>query len=366
MSTPKLFQPIKVGTVTLGHRVVHPPMTRYRVRDSNHIPHPIVTEYYTQRSSIPGTLVISEALFISPQAGGMRNVPGIWNAEQVAAWKQITDAVHANGSYIFAQLWALGRSAEPSILEEEGGYPYVSSSDVRLTENQPAPRPLTIQEIKEYIQQYATAAVNAIEAGFDGIEVHGAHGYLPDQFFQPVCNTRTDEYGGSVENRTRFALEIIEAVSNAIGANRTAFRISPWRSVGGVGMSNPIPTFGYFVEQLRDRHPDLAYLHVLDARIDDRPNPPPEETVGRSNQFIRDIWAPRPLISAGGYTRELAIEAGEKGDLVAFGRLFIANPDLPYRLKNDLWLAKPDRSQFYVHRSVDPAGYTDWPFAETA
>ncbi|KII83266.1 hypothetical protein PLICRDRAFT_148209 [Plicaturopsis crispa FD-325 SS-3] len=360
---PKLFQPTKVGNLTLGHRVVLAPLTRFRADDA-HVHTPIAIEYYSQRASTPGTLLISEATFISPQSGGMPNVPGLWNDAQVEAWKPITAAVHAKGSFIYTQLWALGRAADPEVLKKEGGLPYVSASDVQLTGKPIAPRPLTIPEIKEYVQQYATAATNAVRAGFDGVEIHGAHGYLLDQFFQDLSNKRTDEYGGSVENRTRFALEAIEAVVKAIGANKVAIRISPWSKTQDMAMPDPKPTFGYFVRRLRELYPDFAYLHVVEPRVDGQTTRKDGVPEGQSNDFIREIWAPLPLVSAGAYTRELALAAAEKGDLTAFGRLFISNPDLPYRLKHNIPLAHYDRSTFYVYGSSDPKGYTDYPFAD--
>jgi NADPH2 dehydrogenase len=253
MSTPKLFQPIQVGDLQLEHRVVLAPLTRVRA-DKKHVHQlPIAQEYYTQRASVPGTLLITEATFIAAQAGGINNVPGIWSDEQVTAWKkvsfshhspnnllictQITESVHAKGSFIYLQLWALGRAASPKQLEEEGSFPYVSSSDIPLSnrpKEDPSPRPLTLSEIKEFVELYATAASNAVHrAGFDGVEIHGANGYLIDQFLQTTSNRRTDDYGGSVENRARFALEVTEAVVKRIGAKKTGIRFSPWGSFQG-------------------------------------------------------------------------------------------------------------------------------------
>ena len=251
VSTSKLFSPLQIGDFTLKHRVVLAPTTRYRASDE-HVHGDLAVKYYNQRSREPGTLLITEATFIAPRAGGLGNVPGIWNQEQIAAWKkvrptrpvvvhpcidifeiQVTDTVHANGSYIFAQLWTLGRAATPSILQQEGDFPYVSASNIPLPGSTDIPRPLTEQEIQEYVVDFAQAAKNAVEAGFDGVEIHGANGYLIDQFLQDVSNDRTDAYGGTVEKRSRFALEVVNAVTKAIGTKKTAIRLSPWNDYQG-------------------------------------------------------------------------------------------------------------------------------------
>ncbi|THV00302.1 FMN-linked oxidoreductase [Dendrothele bispora CBS 962.96] len=368
-TTSKLFQPITVGDVTLKHRVVMAPLTRFRA-DAKHVPLPIVKEMYAQRASTPGTLLVTEATFIAPRASGYDHVPGIWSDEQIAAWKEVTEAVHANGSFIYLQLWAIGRTAYAnSLAKEDPSYTVVSASDIPLSDRpttDPKPRPLTIPEIKEYSTLYAQAASNAVhKAGFDGVEIHGANGYLVDQFLQDVSNKRTDEYGGSVENRARFALEVVDAVAKAVGPKKTAIRISPWNNFQDMKMADPKPTFGYFVSELKKAHPTLAFIHVVEPRAKEE----------ESNDFIREIWTSpetetanaRRLISAGGYDRQNAIEVAEKkGDLIAFGRLFIANPDLPYRIQHDVSLTKPDRTTFYVPNSSNPKGYTDYPFTDKA
>ncbi|KAJ7511743.1 hypothetical protein B0H11DRAFT_1952865 [Mycena galericulata] len=364
MSSPKLFQSTRVGDMGLGHRIVFAPTTRFRA-DANHAPLPHVAEYYGQRASTPGSLLISEATFIAPRAGGYKHAPGIWSEEQIAAWRKVTDAVHAKGSYLYLQLWALGRAAEVATLAEDD-LPYVSASDVPITGQEIAPRALSIEEIQEYVQLYATAASNAVhKAGFDGVEIHAANGYLPDQFLHDRSNVRTDMYGGSVENRTRFPLEVADAVVKAVGQKKTAMRISPWSTYNDMYFEHPKPTYTHLVTQLRDRYPELAYLHVVEPRADG------VETVdvkaGYSNDFIRDIWGDRRLISAGGYSRETALAAAEgKGDLIAFGRPYIANPDLPYRLLHGITLALGNRALYYAPGSVDPKGYTDYAFAASA
>ncbi|KAJ6601062.1 hypothetical protein DFH09DRAFT_1020324 [Mycena vulgaris] len=363
MSGPKLFQPTQVGDIQLSHHVVFAPTTRFRA-DANHAPLPHVAEYYEQRASTPGSLLISEATLIAARAGGYKHAPGIWSDAQIAAWKIITDRVHAKGSYIYLQLWALGRAAEAETLAAEG-LPYVSASDVPAAgHGGPAPRPLTVEEIQEYVQLYATAASNAVhKAGFDGVEIHAAHGYLLDQFLHDRSNVRTDAYGGSPEKRTRFSLEVADAVVKAVGQKKTAMRISPWATYLDMHFDHPQPTYAYLVTQLRDRYPELAYLHVVEPRADGDQSAKVVKA-GSSNDFIRDIWGDRRLISAGGYTRETAIAAAEeKGDLIAFGRPYIANPDLPYRLLHGVALAIGNRALYYAPGSIDPKGYTDYLFA---
>ncbi|KAI0826126.1 FMN-linked oxidoreductase [Irpex lacteus] len=365
---PKLFTPIQFGPNTLQHRVVLAPMTRFR-SDDNHVPiTKLVAEHYAARAAVPGTLLITDAVYISARAGGFANAPGIWNQEQVDAWKQIVDEVHKRGSFIYIQLWALGRTATLEVLEKEGPYPYVAPSAKLYTGlpgvTPPAtipPRPLTIQEIQEYVQDYATAAWNAVHlAGFDGIEVHGANGYLPDQFLQDVINDRTDEYGGSIENRARFTLEVIDAIAQKIGPERTGLRLSPWNYLNDMGLEDPVPTFSYVVQQLAERQPNLGFIHVIEPRTDGLNDRTPAP--GESNEFIRKIWQPRPIISTGGYDRETAIDYAEKkGYLIGFGRFYTSNPDLPLRLKKNLPLEKYDRSTFYTPK--EPRGYNDFSFA---
>ncbi|KAJ8507389.1 hypothetical protein ONZ45_g10252 [Pleurotus djamor] len=365
MSTSKLFQPIKVGRVTLQHRVALAPLTRNRSTKEQVPILPLVSEYYSQRGSTPGTLLITEATIIAPPAGGYDFVPGVWSVDQITAWKKITDAVHAKGSFIYLQLWALGRAAHPNVLEAQN-LPYVSASDIPLSYQPiPPPRPLTVAEIKDYVQLFAKAASNAVNlAGFDGVELHGANGYLIDQFLQDVTNHRTDEYGGSVEKRAQFGLEVLDAVTKEIGADRTAIRISPWGQYQEMRMKDPKPTFSYFVTQVTERFPDLAYLHVIEPRMATG-EPVPDSTLSpyEENDFLRKIWAPRPFISAGGYTRDLALEAVEKGDIIAVGRYFISNPDLPLRWKHDIPLNDYDRSTFYAPGDASGKGYTDYSFA---
>ena len=252
----KLFQPIRVGRMDLSHRVVLSPLTRLRA-NKDHVHGDLGLEYYTQRASIPGTLLITEGTVIHPHAGGQSHVPFVYTDEQINAWRrvrscvfqlfdtcllkygsaQITDSVHKKGSFIYAQLWAIGPTADPGTLEADNpgqNVVPVGPSTTQLRGASVAPRPLTIPEIKEYVKWFQRAAEAAVnQAGFDGVMVHGANGYLIDQFLQDVSNKRTDEYGGSVENRARFALEILEAITKSIGEDRTSIRVSPWSTMYG-------------------------------------------------------------------------------------------------------------------------------------
>ncbi|KAI0296960.1 putative NADPH2 dehydrogenase chain OYE2 [Multifurca ochricompacta] len=366
-SLAPLFQPIRVGNLNVQHRIVMAPLTRFRASKA-HVHGELAKTYYGQRAGVPGTLIITEATFIAPQATGYANVPGIWNAEQIAGWKEITEVVHAKGSFIFLQLWALGRAADPVVLKEDGDFDVVAPSPIALIDDyspvkkEPVvPRELTVSEINEYTQLYAKAASNAIEAGFDGVEIHSANGYLLDQFLQDVTNHRTDNYGGSVENRLRFPLAVVDAVVKAVGAERTAIRLSPWSKFQRMGMKNPLPTFTTFVERIRDAHPSLAYIHVIEPRM----NVYFQENLSNDNEhdtnaLIRKAWGDRPYIAAGGLDRGDAIEiVKNEGGLVAFGRHFLANPDLPLRLKENIPLTPYNRDTFYTPEAA--AGYTTIP-----
>lgn len=238
----RLFQPLNLGNITLSHRIVLAPLTRFRANKA-HVHGDLAVEYYSQRGrSIPGTLLITEATYIAAKSGGANHVPGVWSDDQVKAWKEVADAVHRDGSYIFMQIWALGRAAYPQALaDEDPSFPYVSSSNVPLSNRpatDPAPRALTVPEIQEYVQLFGQAAHNAVHgAGFDGVEIHGAHGYLVDQFLQDVCNKRVDEYGGSVEGRCRFALEVVDEIVRRVGAEKVGIRISPWSRFQGMSFT---------------------------------------------------------------------------------------------------------------------------------
>ncbi|KAF9022976.1 FMN-linked oxidoreductase [Hymenopellis radicata] len=368
-----LFRPITIGDMQLQHRIVHAPLTRYKA-SAAHVQLPLTEEYYRQRSGTPGTLLISEATFVAQRAGINPNCPGVYTPAQRRAWRK-AHTVHANGCFMFCQIWGLGRSADyaASRAEDPAGWAYVSASPVRLSSKDETPRALTIPEIGEYVRLFADAARACVHdgrgeeggeegAGFDGVELHFANGYLVDQFLQDVCNARDDAYGGSIAARARFALEIVSAVAERIGARKVGVRISPWSPFQDMRMENPIPTFTYLVTQLRERHPDLAFLHVVEPRVSGSADADAALVAETdSNDFLRAIWAPRPFISAGRYTRASAMEtADEKGDLIAFGRYFISNPDLPQRLMENVPLAPYDRAVFYLRGDESGRGYTDY------
>ncbi|VDB93765.1 unnamed protein product [Peniophora sp. CBMAI 1063] len=367
MSAPEsstLFTPMKVGNMRLSHRVVLAPLTRVRADDEN-VPTDIMVEHYEQRASTPGTLLITEGTAIAAQASGYANMPGVWSDAQVAAWKKVADAVHGKGSFIFMQLGALGRPASPSVLEKAPGGPYevVGPSPIPIAEGRAIPKALTVEEIKQYLELFAQAAKNAVQAGFDGVEIHGANGYLVDQFIQTNSNQRTDEYGGSMEKRIRFAIEVVDAVASAIGPERTALRLSPWSTAQAMRMPDPIPTFTALVKNLAEHQPKLAYLHFIEPRISGGSE---TEPVGEdeSNDFVRELWDPRPLMLAGGFNRETAlvkVESGEKNVVVAMGRWYTSNPDLPKRWMREAKLTPYDRSTFYT-KGVK--GYNDWSFLQ--
>ncbi|KAJ3764415.1 hypothetical protein EV360DRAFT_31639 [Lentinula raphanica] len=351
----KLFSPIKVGHMRLEHRVVMAPMTRLRTTKTSAILK-VVKEYYAQRASTPGTFLISEGAVISPRATGFPGLPGIWSDEQIAAWKEVVDAVHAKGSYIYLQIAAMGRAAQSSDLKSyDTTYDIFGAGDIPMAGGENT-RKMSIEEIQASIEQFAQAAANAVQrGGFDGIELHGANGFLIDQFIQDVSNNRTDEYGGSIENRARYALEVVDAVARVVGENKTAIRLSPWNKEQDMGMKDPIPTFTYIISQLKEKHPDLAYLHLIQSRALDDPK--------ESNETFFDAWLPRPLVVADGFTRDTALKLAEReGLLVAFGRQFISNPDLPLRLKANIGLSRYDRDTFYGG-DESGKGYTDYSFA---
>ncbi|KAI0203546.1 NADH:flavin oxidoreductase/NADH oxidase [Astrocystis sublimbata] len=360
MST--LFKPLRVGSMALGHRVAMAPLTRYRM-DDDRVPLPMVTEYYEQRATVPGTLLISEATYISRSSACRKNVPGLYKEAQIARWREITDAVHKKGSYIYCQIWHMGRAGWPATPDEKFGR-LKSSSAVRMDESSELPFEMTEEEIWEVIGDYAEAAKNAVAAGFDGVELHGANGYLIDQFTQDVCNRRTDAWGGSVENRARFAIEATKAVTKAIGADKTAIRLSPFSDFQNMGMKDPYPQFEYLVKQLKAL--DLSYLHLVEPRISG--NIEGDCGKGDSLESLVKLWDNQsPIVLAGGYTPESAIRAAEEtwkdyDVVVAFGRYFISNPDLVYRLQEGIELAKYDRSTFYTPKKAE--GYIDFPISE--
>ena len=362
----KLFTPTQVGPYRLSHRVAMAPLTRMR-SDPGDIPSDLMAEYYKQRTT-KGGLIISEASPVSIRGNGYAGAPGIYSDTQIAGWQRITDAVHAKGGRIFQQLWHVGRQSHvdlqpngdapvaPSAIAAEG-YAYSKRGEVPFS----MPRALALHEIPGIIEEFQSGAERALRAGFDGVEIHGANGYLPDQFLQDGTNKRTDEYGGPIENRARFMLEVTQAAISVWGADRVGVRIAPSGTYGSMSDSDPQATFGYVATEL-DRL-GIAYLHVVEPRIKGT------EDVAHGDaaigaRHLRKKFS-RTLIAAGGFTpasAEAIVTFGD-ADLVAFGRHFISNPDLPERLRKGLPLTRYDRSTFY---GGDARGYTDYPVAEAA
>ncbi|KAL1903155.1 hypothetical protein Sste5346_000439 [Sporothrix stenoceras] len=365
MTDSALFSPVRVGRLDLAHRVVMAPMTRRRAT-IDYVPTPLMTEYYAQRASVPGTLLISEATSVSPRSAALPNTPGLFNQEQIDAWKPVTKAVHDAGSFVYVQLWMCGRATRPGAVKR--GAAVLSASDVPVGPDSPVPRPLAEDEIQTCIKDYRQAAINAIEAGFDGVELHGANGYLLDQFTQDVSNKRTDEWGGSVEKRSRFGVAVATAVADAIGADRVGYRVSPWSRHHGMRMEDPVPQFTDLVTRLKPL--GLAYLHVIEGRVQANADLP-AHIVAEPVDFVVDIWGTTsPVIFAGGYNAQTArervdseqkkVEGGKTREaLVAFGRTFVSNPDLPRRVQEWLPVVRYNRDLFYEVES--PNGYTDYP-----
>ena len=342
---------MQVGRCKLRHRIAMAPMSRCRA-DNDGVPLHLMEQYYGQRASVPGTLIISESTCVSKAAGGRYiNAPGIFSAAQIEGWKNITRAVHDKGSFIFAQLWAVGRAGRQEVLDVQG-IEMISSSAIAIKEGNPIPRPLTNEEIEMLIRDYAVAARNAMEAGFDGVEVHAANGYLIDQFLQDTCNHRADLWGGSIDNRARLCLEVLAEVIEAVGADRTGVRLSPYSPYQGMGMKDTEEQFSYLLRKLRPL--SLAYLHLVHSRI---------HGVHESLDFVIEQWdKDSPLLLNGGYDRKQAEEAVQmdRKVAIAFGRDFVSNPDLPFRLKENLDLNAYDPSSFYA--AQEPSGYIDYPF----
>lgn len=338
------------------------PLTRNRASAGN-VPTELNATYYAQRAS--AGLIVTEASQISPQGMGYPATPGIYSPEQVEGWKLVTQAVHDRGGRIFLQLWHVGRISHPS-LQPNGELPVAPSAiapagmAATYTGEQPfvTPRALELSEIPGIVEDYRQAAENALAAGFDGIEVHGANGYLIDQFLQDGSNHRTDAYGGSIENRARFLLEVLEAVIGVWGSDRVGLRLSPTGTFNDMHDSDPKALFSYVVQALNPLN--LAYLHLVEPRWD---NPEVrDKTKDLGAHFFRPLYR-GTLISAGGFTRETGnavLEAGD-ADLIAYGRWFISNPDLPERFALNADLNPYDRNTFY---GGDSRGYTDYPALE--
>ena len=363
LSTTDLFDPVQLGPLQLANRIVMAPLTRSRTDGDAGVPGPMNAQYYAQRAS--AGLIITEATNISSQGRGYAYTPGIYDDAQVEGWKLVTEAVHQAGGYIVCQLWHVGRISHPS-LQPDNALP-VAPSAVKPegqaftnTGFQPfvTPRALELDEIAGVVDQYRHATQCARRAGFDGVEIHAANGYLIDQFLRDKTNLRTDAYGGPIENRTRFLAEVVETVTRAWSSDRVGIRFSPVSPANDIADSDPRRVFEAAVKVIN--RSDLAYMHVVEGATQG----PREVKGGFDLQLLRRAFSGLYMAN-NGYDLELAMHARASGaaDLIAFGRPFIANPDLVQRMKTGASLAEPDRETFY---GGDAHGYTDYPFMQKA
>jgi N-ethylmaleimide reductase len=362
MFNETLFTPLIVGAIHLPNRIVMAPLTRMRAGVAN-VPTALNAEYYAQRCS--AGLIVSEGTAISQQAQGYPNAPGIYTADQIAGWRTVTDGVHARGGRIVMQIAHNGRNSHSSLMPD--GSPPVAPSAVLPTipaltndfQQVPPemPRPLATSEIVAIVATFRQAALNAIEAGFDGVELQGANSHLIEQFLETGTNERTDAYGGSKENRARFLFEIVDEVTAAVGADRLGVRLSPFGQYGGIHDGNPLELFTYVISDLSKRQ--IAWLHLIEARGSEIGLTDELHENARNNAALFRSAFAGPLLSAAAYTPETGAEAvGKKyADAIAFGRLFIANPDLVERIRENKPLNPPDRSTFY---GGGARGYTDY------
>jgi N-ethylmaleimide reductase len=361
-----LFSPLVMGELTLAHRVVMAPLTRSRSERPDDVPGDLMLDYYSQRAS-QGGLIVSEATPISASARGWFGAPGLFTDRQASGWRKITDAVHARKGFIFAQLWHTGRSSHVTV--SEGAVPVSASVNAGYWENpsvltstpsgwvQPSPhRALTIPDIQGIVDDYRKASMLAKKAGFDGVELHGANGYLVDQFLQNGSNHRNDGYGGSIPNRARFLMEVLDAMTSVWGGGRVGVRLGPGNQANGMSDSDPDALFTFVVEQLNRFN--LAYLHLIEPRIKGSALVVEGQAPIAAARF-RKIFE-GTLMAAGGFEPDTAAAVIGRGDadLVAFGRYFVSNPDLPDRIRHGYPLSPYDRDTFYT---FDAKGYNDYP-----
>jgi len=366
MNFPALFSPLQVGPYRLSHRVVMAPLTRMRAERSSFAPRALNAEYYRQRAT-PGGLIIAEASPVMATGRGNPGTPGIYSEQQIRGWRQVVDAVHGKGGLIFLQLWHVGRVSHSSF--QPGGALPVAPSAVPIPdlttmtaqgklEPYETPRALLTDEIADVVEHFRQGAAKALQAGFDGVEIHGANGYLIEQFLQSHTNRRTDRYGGSIANRARLLLEITQAAIEVWGANRVGVRLSPYGVANGSGEADPMPLYSHVVQSLDTL--GLAYLHFIEPRSSGAGRAEVNhQNVPSAMALFRPMWN-GVLISAGGFTGESADAAIAAGlaDAIAFGRIFISNPDLPRRLRHGFPLTPYNRATFY---GGEEAGYTDYP-----
>ena len=359
----KLFSNVKIGQFELTHRVVLAPLTRMRAEEGA-IPGALMAQYYSQRAS-KGGFLLTEGTAVSPGGNGYLGAPGLYDDSQIAGWSRVVAGVHAKGGKIFSQLYHAGRQSHDDLQPKgerpvgpseipHNGMAYLEGGWTPSTPN----RALTLDEIPGIVEQFRSAAKRALAAGFDGVELHGANGYLLDQFLQDSVNQRTDVYGGSFENRARLLIEVTQAVISVWGSNRVAVRLSPASIFNDMGDSQPMELFTYVVQQLDKLN--LAYLHLIEPRINGVIEDENVDQEAIASKHLRQHFS-GIIITAGGYNGDSAraiIESGD-ADLVAFGRHLVANPDLPERLRRDLPLNAYDRPTFMGGNEV---GYTDYPF----
>lgn len=345
-----LFDPITIGDITLKNRIIMAPLTRARAIGGARVPNALMAKYYEQRAS--AGLILSEATSVTPQGVGYADTPGLWSDEQVEGWKEVTAAVHKAGGVIFAQLWHVGRISDPELLN--GDAPVAPSaiaaeghvSLLRPMRAYPVPRALETEELAGIVAAYKKGAENAKKAGFDGVEIHGANGYLLDQFLQDKTNQRTDNYGGSIENRARLMLEVTDVCIDVWGADRVGMHLAPRRDAHDMGDSDPAATFGYVARELGKRK--IAFICAREAVGEDSLGPLLKKEFGGiyiANESM-DKQTAQKLLDAG------------TADAVAFGKAFISNPDLPRRLQTEAPLNEWKPETFY---GQDGVGYTDYP-----
>lgn len=356
----KLLEPVQAGSLILKNRMVMAAMTRSRA-DRNGLVGDLTVTYYTQRAG--AGLILSEGINISEQALGSPFTPGLYTPEQIDAWKKVTKSVHDKGGKIFAQLWHTGRVGHSA--DRNGKLP-VAPSAIAITGIQhftsqgpkdfETPRELTIPEIKQIVKDYGRAAKNAMEAGFDGVELHAANGYLPNQFLAESANQRTDEYGGSIENRSRFLLDVMQELIDVVGSNKVGVKISPLNPYAGISLIDPIATFTYLITELNKM--DFAFVELMKRSLmfPLLPHYPKDDEIELFGKL-----STQTLIANTGYSRETGEAELQKGiaKLISFGSTFLANPDLPKRFKLNAALNQPDRATFF---GGNEKGYTDYPF----
>lgn len=364
MKNTDLFSPLELGSLTLPNRIIMPPLTRMRARMPGNIPWEINAEYYRQRVS--AGLIITEGTPVSPRGHGYYHTPGIYTQAQANGWRLVTEAVHETGGRIFLQLWHVGRVTH-SDLQPNGEAPVAPSAIVGvgqaltapgIAKDYSTPRALTTSEVAGVAEEFRHGAELAKQAGFDGVELHGANGYLIEQFLSDHTNQRTDQYGGSLHNRTRFLIEVVDAVTSVWSADRVGVRLSPANTFGGSDFSDRFGTFSHVIREL-NRY-GLGYLHLVEPRVAGNKDLLHINSALNTRHFKPLINGETKLISAGGHNLESAQAAitGGEADAIAFGRAFIANPDLPHRLAMGAPLNRYNRETFYGGAE---AGYTDYP-----